>query len=83
MSPEKRASRDLPFSCPGQPVGPAIDRAARLLDVESAAGHDAPRALIVLDHATVGLLDVRFAVLYRNSIERNLSWFLLVAGPYP
>jgi eukaryotic-like serine/threonine-protein kinase len=45
-----------------QPVGPAIDLAARLLDIEPALEQDAQRALIVLDDATVGLLDARFDV---------------------
>jgi eukaryotic-like serine/threonine-protein kinase len=43
-----------------QLVGPAIDRAARLLDIEAAPEHDALGARIVLDDATVGFLDARF-----------------------
>ena len=44
------------------PMGPAIDRAARLLEGEASAGLDLPSAPIALDDATVRLLDARFDV---------------------
>ncbi|WP_437672041.1 protein kinase domain-containing protein [Sorangium sp. So ce131] len=44
------------------PVGPAIDRAARLLGEARSIAEGRPRALIALDGATVGLLDARFDV---------------------
>ncbi len=45
-----------------QPVGPAIDLAARLLGTQTSSGHQPPRTGILLDEATVGLLDARFDV---------------------
>ncbi|KYG06256.1 hypothetical protein BE21_35910 [Sorangium cellulosum] len=44
------------------PVGPAIDRAARLLGEARSITEGGPRACIALDRATVGLLDARFDV---------------------
>ena len=55
----------------GLPIGPAIDRAAALLDVEISDGAPFP---ILLDDVTAGLLDDRFEV------EANGAAFVLVGG---
>jgi eukaryotic-like serine/threonine-protein kinase len=56
-----------------QPVGPAIDRAARLLAQGAAPARDAPGELILLDESIVGLLDARFDV-------RDLGGTAVLAG---
>jgi predicted Ser/Thr protein kinase len=45
-----------------RPVGPAIDRIARLLALDAAPAHAPQRGHVLLDDSVVGLLDARFDV---------------------
>ncbi|WP_437550830.1 protein kinase [Sorangium sp. So ce367] len=71
------------------PVGPAIDRAARLLGQARSAAEERPRAWIALDGATVGLLDARFDVRDEGGVltligERDVTDArTLLGGPTP